>query len=193
MVARHLLDSGMHGDYIQNPPTGSFHFLSSTTRIGPTYVIGRGTTRWKHSRHFPSHGVVNLPFFAPWHTGEGHFVTFYIWGDCWSILDPLLNGMPPPPRMQYKLHRALREFFNYRNIPIPALTPYRQLPRIAIQRDASLPLWSCGTFVMPTTLHLLLGGLPPHSVMANYITREHMMSLHRALIEWLILAPPPSG
>jgi len=59
--------------------------------------------------------------------------------DYWSIIDPLPDIMYLPPSMQYTLHRALRESFNSRNIPIPALPPYRQLPRIAIYRDVPLP------------------------------------------------------
>ena len=94
--------------------------------------------------------------------------------------------------MQHKPHRALRESFTSRNLPIPPLPRYRQLPRIAIQRDAPRPLWSCGTFAMSTTLHLLLGGLPPHTLPTQFITREHMLTLHKALLEWLIQGRPPN-
>ena len=45
---------------------------------------------------------------------------------------------------------------------------------------------------MSTTLHLLLGGRSPHSLPTNYIIRKHMMALHRALLEWLILGTPPT-
>jgi len=85
----------------------------------------------------------------------------------------------------------MRESFASRNIPAPALSPYRQLPRISIQRDAPLPLWSCGTFANDTTLHFLLGGRLPHSLPANYITRNYTMALHIALLEWLITPPLP--
>ena len=111
--------------------------------------------------------------------------------DYWSIMNPPPDNMPPPTHMQYKLHRDLWESFNSRNLLIPALPPYRQLPRIAIQRDALLPLLSCGTFAMYTPLHLFLERRPPHSLPAIYITREQMMALHRALFEWLILGTPP--
>ena len=116
-------------------------------------------------------------------SGVGHFVTFYTCKNYWSILDPLLESMPPPHCMKTKMHRALRESFNSRNIHIPALPPHRQLPRNAVQKDAPIFPWSCGTFAMSTTSHLLLGGRPPHLLPAQYITRDHMMPLHRALFK----------
>ena len=45
---------------------------------------------------------------------------------------------------------------------------------------------------MCTTLHLLLKGRHPHELYGQYITRDHMRTLHRALIEWLILGTPPA-
>jgi hypothetical protein len=94
--------------------------------------------------------------------------------------------------MQYKLHRALRESFTSHNFPIPPLPAYRKLPMIAVQRDAHRPLWSYGTFAMSTTLHLLLGGSPPHTLPTLLMTLEHMLALHIALLEWLIRGTPPS-
>ena len=44
---------------------------------------------------------------------------------------------------------------------------------------------------MSTTLHLLLAGIPPHTLPRNFITREHMLALHRALLEFLIQGTPP--
>jgi len=64
----------------------------------------------------------------------------YVCPEYRSILDPLKNDLPEPPRMQYKLHRALMESFTSRNLPIPPLPVYRQLLRIAIQREAPMPL-----------------------------------------------------
>jgi hypothetical protein len=92
--------------------------------------------------------------------------------------------------MQHRLHRALRESFTSRNLPIPPLPAYRQLPRIAIQRDAPRPLWSCGTFAVSTTCYLLLRGIAPHSFPIQFITREHIVAMHRALLEWLIQGNP---
>ena len=92
--------------------------------------------------------------------------------------------------MQYKLHKAIRESVISRNHPISALLKHRQLPRIAIQRYDPLPSWSCGTFAMSTTLHLLLERLPPHSLPELYITRALMMIMYKALFEWLILGSP---
>ena len=147
----------------------------------PTFPLTRGRQTNEHP-----HMLWTLA-----QNGECHFVTFYMCEEYWSTIDPLLNGMPPSPRMQYKLLRALNESFNSHHIPFPALPPYRQLPRIAIQRDAPLPLRSCGIFAMSTTLHLLLGGRRPHSPPTNYITRADMMVLNMALLELLVLAPTP--
>jgi len=132
---------------------------------------------------------------GPWHNKEGHFVTFYMCEDYRSILYLLSDGMPPPPCVQYKLHRAIRESFNSRSIPIPAIPPYRYLPRISIKRGAPLASWSCGAFTMSTKLHLFLEGRYIYSLPALYITREHIFALPRALLEWLILGTPtpPSG
>jgi len=110
--------------------------------------------------------------------------------DCWFILDPLRDRMSIPTHMQYKLHMALKKSFASRNISISALTSFRQLPRIAIQRDIPLPLCSFGTFAIASSSHLLHGGHPPQSFPANYITRDHVMALHRALLEWLIPCTP---
>ena len=107
------------------------------------------------------------------------------------VIDPMEEDLPEPPRMQFRLHRALRESFTSRKLPIPPLPTYRMLPRIAIQRDAPGPLWSCGTFAMFATLRLLLGGIPPHTLPREFITRIHMLPLHKALLEWLIQGSPP--
>ena len=103
---------------------------------------------------------------------------------------PLEEDLPEPPRMQFRLNRALRESFTSCNLPIPPLPAYRRLPRIAVQRDAPMPLRSCGTFAMSTALHILLGGLPPHTLPTQFITREHMLTMHRALLEWLTQGRP---
>ena len=107
------------------------------------------------------------------------------------IIDPLEEDLPEPPRMQLRLQRALRESFISRNLPISPLPAYRRLPKIAVQRDAPRPLWSCGTIAMSTTLHLLLGGIPPHTLPTQFITRECMLTLHRALLEWMIQGIAP--
>jgi len=44
-----------------------------------------------------------------------------------------------------------------------------------------------------TTLHLLLRGIPPRALPVQFITREHMMALHMAPLEWLILGNPPTS
>ncbi len=44
---------------------------------------------------------------------------------------------------------------------------------------------------MCTTLHLLLGDWHPHELPDHHITRTHMLTIHRALLEWLIAGTPP--
>ena len=112
----------------------------------------------------------------------------------WSILNPLEGATVAPSRMKRQLHDALHESFHFRGLPTPPLPTFRSLPQIAIQRDNPRSLWSCGTFAMSTTLHILSGGTPPHSLPTQFITRDDMMALHRALLGWLILGiPQPLG
>jgi len=109
----------------------------------------------------PTHA--NIPICCgPWYNGAGHFVTFYLCPEYWSILDPLMDNQPESPRMQFKIHRALRESFTSRNLPTSPLHTYRQLPRLR-------PLWSYGTFAVFTTLHLLLGGIPSSPISSGPI------------------------
>jgi hypothetical protein len=43
---------------------------------------------------------------------------------------------------------------------------------------------------MCTTLHLLLGHNQPHTLPRAYISREKMLSLHKALLAWLLKGTP---
>jgi hypothetical protein len=155
--------------------------------IDQILCMGEAPSRWTRPRHFPPLGdpaIATIPTCCgPWHNGAGHFVTFYLCPEYWSILDPLEGAAVAPARMQHRLHDALHESFHSRGLPTPPLPPFRSLPQIATQRDNPRPLWSCGTFAMSTTLHLLLGGTPPHSLPTQFITRDHMLALHRALLE----------
>ena len=128
----------------------------------------------------------------PWHNGAGHFLTVYMCNDYWSLIDPLRDLPHFPFGMQSKLHTALSESFRARNLPLSTLYQYKQSPRIAIQQDAPRPAWLCGTISMCTTLHLLLGVRHTHELRELYITITHMLTLHRALLEWLITGTPPT-
>jgi len=171
---QHYVYGGWQGTLeIQECLNGIFKILQLDPAISLLYqpeiyqilCQGEALTRGSRPHHFPPPGAsthANIPICCgPRHNGAGHFVTFYPCPEYWSILDPLLDNLLEPPRTQFKLHRALRESLASRNLPIPPLPTYRQLPRIAIQRDAHRPLWSCGTFAVSTTLHLLLGGISP--------------------------------
>jgi len=52
--------------------------------------------------------------------------------------------------------------------------------------------WSCGTISMCTTLHLLIGNRQPHTLPNLYIPRARILSLHKALLAWLITGTPPA-
>jgi len=119
----------------------------------------------------------------------GIHIIFYHVKDYWSLLQTLRNLPNPLVGMQYKLHTALSKSFRARNFPIYTLPQYRQMPRNAVQQDAS---WSCGTIAICTTLHLLLGDRHPHELHGLHITKTDMLTLHRELLEWSIAGTPLS-
>ncbi len=86
--------------------------------------------------HFPLQGdpaIVTIPTCCgPWHNGAGHFVTFYLCPEYWSILGPLEGATIAPTNMQHQLHTALHESFHSRGLPTPPLPTFWVLPRIAI-------------------------------------------------------------
>ncbi len=45
---------------------------------------------------------------------------------------------------------------------------------------------------MTTTLHILHGGMPPHTLPTQLITREHILALHKALLDRPIQGTPPN-
>jgi len=122
---------------------------------------------WTRSHHFlpsgvPTHATIPICR-GPWHNRTGHFVTFYMCPKYWSILDPLKDALLESLRMQLKLHKALRESFTYRNLPTLPLPAYRQLPRIAIQRDAPGPYGHVARSRCPPHCTYSLGIYPPLS------------------------------
>ena len=86
---------------------------------------------------------------------------------------------------------ALTITYQHHNEQFPPTPRYRRVQRIAIQNDSPLEPWSCGTIAILTTLHLTLGNTRPDRIPANSITRQQMLNLHQALLQWLIIAPPP--
>ena len=107
-------------------------------------------------------------------------------------MDPLPDLPHPPQGMQSNRYTAICESFRARNLPVPTLPQYKQVPRISVQHDAPHPAWSCGTIAMCTTLHLRLGDRHPRELPGRYITRDHMLNLNMVLLEWLILGAPPA-
>jgi hypothetical protein len=110
-----------------------------------------------------------------WHNVANHLITFYLCPEYWTILDPISLARDSYPALESQLHNALTESFIARRLPPPTLPPYIRTSRIAVQEDNPLPPWSCGTFAMNTTLHLLLGDELPHAMPPHCITREHML------------------
>ena len=72
--------------------------------IDQILCMGEAPSRWTHPRHFPPLGdpaIATIPTCCgPWHNGAGHFVTFYLCPEYWSILDPLEGAAVAPARMQ---------------------------------------------------------------------------------------------
>jgi hypothetical protein len=159
-------------------------------------VTGEAPTRWSHPRHFSDREggtQTHIPTTCgAWYNGHNHFVTFYLCADYWSLIDSLMDIPCSPPRMQANLNKALRQSFLARNLPVPPLPPYRQLPRIAIQRDVPRPNWSCGTIAMCTILHLLIGNIQLHTLPRLYISRDRIISPHKILLAWLLTGTPPA-
>ncbi len=182
--------------HLQTSTLGSIHLSHPTARGSPTPRPRRSPLSVDTLTAFPE-GDSLQQFSIPtacgsWHDGAGHFLTLYIRKGYWSLMDPLRDIPHPPPDMQSNMHTALCESFRARNLPNPTLPQYKQVPRISVQQDAPRPAWSCGTITMCTTLHLLLGDRLPHELPGQYITRDNMLTLHKALLEWLILGTPPA-
>jgi len=159
-------------------------------------VLGEALSKWTREWHFPGADSPQHPSFStacgPWHDGEGYFLTLYICNDCWLLLDPLRDLPHLPSGMRSNLQKVISESFRARTLPIPNLPLYKQRPRIAVYRDAPRPTWSCVTFTMCTILHLLLGVRHLHELPGKHIIRTHMLALHRAILEWLILGTLPA-
>jgi len=100
---------------LQLDPTIS---LMQQPEIDQIRCLGEAPTRWTRTRHFPPAGDpahTSIPTcYGPWH------VTFYVCQLYWSIIDPLEEDLPKPPRMQFRLHIALRESYSP-----PAISRYR--------------------------------------------------------------------
>ena len=103
--------------------------LLQQPEIDPILCIGEAPTRYIRARHFPplgdsTHATVSTCG-GPWHNVAWHSVTLYVCTEFWSIIDPLKENLPKPPRKQLKLRRAPRKSFTSRNLPIPPLPAYQ--------------------------------------------------------------------
>ena len=104
-------------------------------------IMGEALTRCTRTRHFSDPDGGQTPHIltscGPWHDDAGQVLTISLCKDYWSLLDPLRDLPNPLSGMHAKLHRSLRKFFRARNLPVPDLPQYKQLPRKAAQQDAS--------------------------------------------------------
>ena len=100
--------------------------------IDQILCLGEAPTRLNRARHFPPPGEpthTSIPTCCgPRHNGRGHFITFYLCQCYWAIIDLREEDLPEPPRVQFRLHRALRESFTSRNLPIPATPDLSKAP-----------------------------------------------------------------
>ncbi len=67
--------------------------------------LGEAPHRLTRSKHFAPRDSYMEPTTiptccGPWHNGAGHFVTFYLCQDYWTILDP--QNPSPTTRVSYK-------------------------------------------------------------------------------------------
>jgi len=111
--------------------------------------------------------------------------------DYWTILDPLIDNYTPDHNMITNVTRAMTTTYQHHHEQCPPLPRYRKVNRIAIQSDAPIPSWSCGTVAILTLLHLTLGSIRPDLIATNSITCHQMLSLHEAILRWLIIGTPP--
>jgi hypothetical protein len=97
--------------------------LMQQPEIDHVLFTGEAPTRWSRQYYFsnPEGGhQIHIPTSCGvWNNSHNHFVTFYLCADYWSLQEPLTDLTDPPHRMHAKLHRALRESFTARNLPVP--------------------------------------------------------------------------
>jgi hypothetical protein len=113
-------------------------FLIQHLEASQLLVLGESLTRWARPRSFPDTDSAQQLSISTacghWHDDEGHFLTFYISKDYWSLMDPLRDLSYPPSGIHYRLHSALSESLRARILPVPTLPQYRQTPQIAIHQ-----------------------------------------------------------
>ena len=170
--------------------------LVQQQEIDQMFYMGEAPHLWTRQRHFLSRDSYGDPLgiptcCGPWHNGSNHFVTFYMYQEYWTILGPLHPARASYPTFETQLHNAINESFAARGLHPLTLPPYKRVERIAVQNDSPLPPWSCGTFAISTTLHLLLRDKHPHvKPRPNCITHSHMLALHKALLKLLLTGTP---
>ena len=174
-------------------PTSSF---LSQPALDSILNHGHMPDEWKSQRHFgrdKEHpGPLHIPCVTGiWHNGDNHFVVVYICPTYWTIIDPLYDHPNTRSTMNANIRSALHKAYNTKGLPTPCLPNYRPIHKIASQNDGRSGAWSCGTYAMLTTLHIILSDTRPDQLQPNSISRRNMSNFHEALLHWYILGIPP--
>ena len=174
-------------------PTSSF---LSQPALDSILNHGHMPDEWKSQRHFGRDKEHPGPLHIPrvtgiWHNGDNHFVVVYICPTYWTIIDPLYDHPNTRSTMNANIRSALHKAYNTKGLPRPSLPNYRPIHKIATQNDGMSGAWSCGTYAMLTTLHIVLSDKRPDQLQPNSISRGNMTNFHEALLHWYILGIPP--
>ena len=157
---------------------------------------GKAPDKWTKERHFGKNrmflGPLHAPFICgPWYNGDGHFITFYLCKDYWTLLDPLYEDSSLEEIMHENVSKALSEAYKSDHNTSPLIPMFRKVHKLATQKDHPYRAWSCGTFAMLTCIHLVLGNKKPDEMPENCISRQNMENFHAALLEWLLNGKKP--
>ena len=170
--------------------------LLSQPEIDQVLLVGKAPGRWMSDRHFGNHneysGPLDIPFICgPWCIDGMHFVVFFLCQNYWTILDPATESPDTQPCMQDFLKEALSEAYLSKKLLLPEIPCFQPFPRLAVQQDHPYKPWSCGTFAMLTTLHIILGQKRPDQIPGKSISRKNMLNFHASLLVWVLHGKPP--
>ena len=134
------------------------------TRLAETEIdqIFRGDIlgKWSCDRHFSNEKRYKGPLDVPCICGSwfrhGHFVTFVLCLGYWTFLHPLNEESGDDDIVHENVKNVIKLAYETKGFEVPKLLSYKQFKRICIQKDSPLSTWSCGTFAILTTLHIIL-------------------------------------
>ena len=170
-----------------------------TTRLSQTEIDQILTTevpeKWSSNRHFSNEKRYKEPLdvrciCGPWYR-HGDFVAFVLCQDYCKFFDPLNDEYVIDPSVHENVKNVIKTSYELKRIEVLKLSPSKEFKRICIRNDSSLQNWSCGTFVILTTLRLVLRSKLPHEIKPKSISRRHMLNLRKSLLKWLLHGTPP--